>query len=54
MSQAPFAHPTDLFLLDELLSSNGKLTAQLDAVTSELKQLQKQQETLSLLRESQK
>ncbi|XP_060110405.1 leucine-rich repeat-containing protein 36 [Heteronotia binoei] len=39
---------------DELLSRNKQLSAKVDALTSELKQFKNQQDTISLLRESQK
>ncbi|XP_077166046.1 leucine-rich repeat-containing protein 36 [Paroedura picta] len=39
---------------DELLSQNEHLSAQVDVLTSELKQLKNQQDTINLLRESQK
>ncbi|XP_054856679.1 leucine-rich repeat-containing protein 36-like [Eublepharis macularius] len=42
------------FSYDELLNRNEQLSTQLDILTLELKQLHEQQDTISLLRESQK
>lgn len=47
-------HRSSSLSYDELLNRNEVLSAQVDVMSLELKQLKKQQETISLLRESQK
>lgn len=47
-------HRATLLSYDELLNRNEVLSAQVDVLSLELKQLKKQQETISLLRESQR